>query len=327
MNTTDLKIGGRYNWIGQPERLVYMGIKQYDGDPRTWYNFAKVDKPDTCWCEVLAEDLKGFEKTALPSAPPRKVAVPEPPTNEAMRLGEDFFFSVEQMGRHYLRGYEAGQAPLQQQLTVVTAAWDDAEEEVNCVEAVLDGFAAELPEEPFINGFECAGDYVTAVVEGYKAKLAKLQEAHDAWKRNAELADAANRDLKAKMEAQKDTWLSWEGKRKDLEDRAAASASLAESLSWYRGAFEVLLPLRYHLHQVCESPYRKDYIEAAKTAADPAESYFSGAKFEDGQATKAPAVFAYRRKGLEGFVTCSEEQYNELAQKELFEVAKFVRVD
>lgn len=39
-------------------------------------------------------------------------------------------------------------------------------------------------------------------VPAQQAKLAKLQEAHDAWKRNAELADAENRDLQAMMAAQ-----------------------------------------------------------------------------------------------------------------------------
>lgn len=58
-----LKVGGLYNWVGQPERLVYMGTKHYPGDRRTWYQFALADKPDDCWCEVLDSDLSGFEET------------------------------------------------------------------------------------------------------------------------------------------------------------------------------------------------------------------------------------------------------------------------
>ena len=61
------EIGGFYNWIGQPERLVYMGAKRYSGDPRAWHQFAKVESPHMCWCEVLAEDLASFEETKDPS--------------------------------------------------------------------------------------------------------------------------------------------------------------------------------------------------------------------------------------------------------------------
>ena len=61
------EIGGFYNWIGQPERLVYMGAKRYSGDPRAWHQFAKVEAPHMCWCEVLAADLTSFEETETPS--------------------------------------------------------------------------------------------------------------------------------------------------------------------------------------------------------------------------------------------------------------------
>ncbi len=58
-----LRIGGRYNWKHQPERLTYMGSKFYPGDARRWYQFAKVDAPDVVWCEVLASDLPMMEET------------------------------------------------------------------------------------------------------------------------------------------------------------------------------------------------------------------------------------------------------------------------
>ena len=54
---------GRYNWVGQPERLIYTGTARYNGDPRTWHQFAKVDAPNECWCEVLTADLTHFEQT------------------------------------------------------------------------------------------------------------------------------------------------------------------------------------------------------------------------------------------------------------------------
>lgn len=58
-----MKIEGKYNWKGQPERLVYMGTKHYPGDRRTWHQFAKVETPDVVWCEVLDSDLPSFEET------------------------------------------------------------------------------------------------------------------------------------------------------------------------------------------------------------------------------------------------------------------------
>lgn len=63
LTATTLKVGGKYNWRNQPERLIYMGRQVYRGDYRFWHQFAKVDEPDAVWCEVLAEDLSSFEET------------------------------------------------------------------------------------------------------------------------------------------------------------------------------------------------------------------------------------------------------------------------
>ena len=52
-------IGERYNWRGQPERLIYMG-RPWSGNGY-WHQFALVDKPDEVWCEVLDDDLDSFE--------------------------------------------------------------------------------------------------------------------------------------------------------------------------------------------------------------------------------------------------------------------------
>lgn len=54
-----LKIGDKYNWIGQPDRLVYMGLSRSGN----WHQFAKVENPTDVWCEVVTEDLPGLEKT------------------------------------------------------------------------------------------------------------------------------------------------------------------------------------------------------------------------------------------------------------------------
>lgn len=52
-----LEIGGKYNWVKQPERLVYLGKLG------CWHQFEKVDEPGKVWCEVLDSDLRMIEKT------------------------------------------------------------------------------------------------------------------------------------------------------------------------------------------------------------------------------------------------------------------------
>lgn len=56
-----LVIGGPYNWIGQPERLVYLG-KNWSGNGY-WHQFAKVENPSVVWCEILDSDLHMIEGT------------------------------------------------------------------------------------------------------------------------------------------------------------------------------------------------------------------------------------------------------------------------
>lgn len=53
--------GGKYNWKGQAERLVYLG-HNWSGNGY-WHQFEKVDAPGTVWCEVLTADLQHFEET------------------------------------------------------------------------------------------------------------------------------------------------------------------------------------------------------------------------------------------------------------------------
>lgn len=55
------KIRGKYNWKGQPERLVYLG-RNWSGNGY-WHQFEKVDAPGIIWCEVLDGDLSNFEET------------------------------------------------------------------------------------------------------------------------------------------------------------------------------------------------------------------------------------------------------------------------
>ena len=52
-----MEIGGRYNWKGQEERLIYTGKNG------PWHEFEKVDTPGIVWCEVLDCDLHMIEET------------------------------------------------------------------------------------------------------------------------------------------------------------------------------------------------------------------------------------------------------------------------
>ena len=54
-------IGGKYNWVNQSEKLIYIGYN-YSGNG-LWHQFVKVDSPDVVWCEVLPYDLRMIEET------------------------------------------------------------------------------------------------------------------------------------------------------------------------------------------------------------------------------------------------------------------------
>ncbi len=56
-----MTVGGRYNWKGQPERLVYLGVSRNG----LWHQFAKVENPERVWCEVGEEQLPMFEETKV----------------------------------------------------------------------------------------------------------------------------------------------------------------------------------------------------------------------------------------------------------------------
>ena len=54
-------IGGRYNWKGQSERLIYLG-DNFSGNGY-WHQFALVENPNKVWCEVKGCDLEFFEES------------------------------------------------------------------------------------------------------------------------------------------------------------------------------------------------------------------------------------------------------------------------
>ncbi len=74
-----LLIGGKYNWKGQPERMVYLG-HNWSGNGH-WHQFALEAEPGVVWCEVLPSELFMIEKTAL-SQPPAPEQVSGEPTRE-----------------------------------------------------------------------------------------------------------------------------------------------------------------------------------------------------------------------------------------------------
>ena len=68
-----MKIGAKYNWKNQLERLVYLGKLG------VWHQFSLVSNPETVWCEVLESDMRMLEETPEepsqldknPSTPPK----------------------------------------------------------------------------------------------------------------------------------------------------------------------------------------------------------------------------------------------------------------
>ena len=54
-------IGGKYNWVNQSEKLIYIGYN-YSGNG-LWHQFEKISEPGVIWCEVLPYDLRMIEET------------------------------------------------------------------------------------------------------------------------------------------------------------------------------------------------------------------------------------------------------------------------
>lgn len=82
-----LKIGDKYNWINQPERLVYLGYN-FSSNGR-WHQFAEVAAPEKVWCECLKSDLINIEKT---KAAPRKSVADVAKALDKFSLPEDQLF-------------------------------------------------------------------------------------------------------------------------------------------------------------------------------------------------------------------------------------------
>ncbi len=61
------KIGEKWNWKNQSERLVYLGLGS--GGSAGWHQFALVNNPDVVWCEVLERDMHMLERTIDDACP------------------------------------------------------------------------------------------------------------------------------------------------------------------------------------------------------------------------------------------------------------------
>ncbi len=56
-----MKLGGKYNWKGQPDRLIYLGRNWSSNG--YWHQFKKIGDSRDVWCEVLDSDLHMIEET------------------------------------------------------------------------------------------------------------------------------------------------------------------------------------------------------------------------------------------------------------------------
>jgi NTP pyrophosphatase (non-canonical NTP hydrolase) len=61
MKPIDLKFNGKYNFINQSERLIYLGCNRSGNG--YWHQFAKVEDPEVVWAEMLDSDLANIEET------------------------------------------------------------------------------------------------------------------------------------------------------------------------------------------------------------------------------------------------------------------------
>ena len=82
--------------------------------------------------------------------------------------------------------------------TELELAFDAKEDELNCCEAVLDGFVAELPEGSTETSFDCTGDYITAVVEGFKKQRDERENDAQQLREQLQAASCKAPDGKAK---------------------------------------------------------------------------------------------------------------------------------
>ena len=74
-----------------------------------------------------------------------------------------------------------------------------AQDELNCTEVELEVASCNLHGDEFNQGFECMGDFVRAVSEGYKTQLAERENGLSSWKSIFNEAQIENDALKAEL--------------------------------------------------------------------------------------------------------------------------------
>lgn len=57
LTPSQLKVGGKYNWRYQRDKLIYIGKRG------SWHQFKRIGDPRPVWCEVLAGDIPMLEET------------------------------------------------------------------------------------------------------------------------------------------------------------------------------------------------------------------------------------------------------------------------
>ena len=61
MKLSDMKVGNKYNFKHQSERLVYIG-NNFSGNGY-WHQFEKVSDQGVVWCEILGSELHLIEES------------------------------------------------------------------------------------------------------------------------------------------------------------------------------------------------------------------------------------------------------------------------
>lgn len=114
-----MKLGGKYNWKNQKERLVYLG---HNGSGNGyWHQFALVESPYKIWCEVLSHDLHMLEETILEDEYTHGIDL------ESLNPLTDTPEKALAVGKVMVQGYDGTTAPI--------GHWDDGPETYVIVKA------------------------------------------------------------------------------------------------------------------------------------------------------------------------------------------------
>lgn len=166
-----MKIGDKYNWVGQPEQLIYLGKEG------SWHQFKKIDNLGCLWRYRLRDDdLHMIEETVQAAEPEAPQAPPAP-----VEIGELITFKGE-----IFRVACKGELPNTFDLHVFPRSrsgdqWRNvpATALLNCAQPVIT--SSELQElQQYRNQWPGGVDEYRASVEGWQRVLKKAQQVNDA---------------------------------------------------------------------------------------------------------------------------------------------------